>query len=144
MIVTSVAYGFKLDLLQQLAQDQFRIALYTERANLGPETEFYTPEGEVIGPGYSAGGLVLTGFRALLDSFVGPDQVRRVVALVDWEDPVWPYATITARGALIYNFSRGNRTVGAIDLDKNYTSTNGAFSVSLPEPTATTALIRIG
>jgi len=144
MIFTAVADVFKLDLLQQLSQDQFRMALYTDRANLGPDTIAYTPTGEVIGPGYTAGGIVMQGFKTLMDALIIPDQPPRMIAIVDWDDPMWPYATITARGALIYNYSKGNKAVGVIDLGQNYTSTNGSFMVTLPEPTAKTALIRIG
>jgi hypothetical protein len=143
MIFTAVTDAFKLGLLRDMSQDVFRMALYTDKANLGPETPTYTPNGEVIGPGYQAGGIVLAGYRVTLETFVEKD-VQRVVAIADWDDPVWPNATITARAVMIYNFTRGNRTVAVLDLGQNYTSTNGAFTVTLPEPTGQTALFQVG
>jgi len=134
MIRQAVADAFKLDLLRRLVSDVFRMALYTDGANIDQSTTHYTTDGEVYGPGYMAGGIVLQGLTIVLDGSV---------ALMDWADPVWPNASITARGALIYNFTQANRAVGIIDLGKNYTSTNGAFLVVLPEPTAKTSLIRI-
>jgi hypothetical protein len=135
MIIQALTNAFKLDLLQRLMSDVFRMALYADRAILDVNTLSYTPDGEVNGPGYAAGGLVLSGMSVVLEG---------TVALIDWADPVWPNATITARGALIYNFTQANRAVAVIDLGKNYASTNGSFMVMLPEPTAKNALIRIG
>jgi hypothetical protein len=135
MIVQSFANAFKLDLFNRLATDIFRMALYVEQAVLDATTPAYTTNGEVNGPGYTPGGIVLMDLAILLDGNV---------ALLDWADPVWPNTTITARGALIYNYTRGNLAVGIIDLGKNYTSTNGSFTIVLPEPTAKTSLIRIG
>jgi len=136
MIVQTLYDGFNFDLAvgYHQASDVYRMALYTADADLGPNTAAYTTSGEVIGDGYVPGGQILKGFQILRDG--------RVV-MYDWEDPVWPRATITARGALIYNFSKGNRVLGVLDMGKNFSSTNGNFMVALPEPTTKTALIRI-
>ena len=67
-----------------------------------------------------------------------------VQALVDWStDPSWTSATITARGALIYNSSKSNKSVAVIDFGTDKTSTAGTFTVVLPAATASNALIRI-
>lgn len=137
MIVQGVADSFRLEILTGVHQpkDVYRIALYRATAELSPITTQYQTDGEVIGsPGYDAGGQILTGYQVAL-------QDR--VAFLDWADPLWPLATITARGALIYNASKGNRAVAVLDLEKDFTSTNGNFLVMLPEPTSQTALIRI-
>lgn len=137
MIVSAIVDSFLLEILQGIHQpgDEYRIALYLEQASLGAQTKVYTPLQEVNAAGYKPGGQKLTGYLAKLD---GP------VALLDWEDPVWPNASITARGALIFNFTKGNRAVVVMDLGKDYVSTNGEFKVFLPEPTAETAVVRIG
>jgi hypothetical protein len=136
MIVAGLSRSFLTDILMGVHQptDVYRIALYTRAADLTRETPAYTAQGEVIAPGYSAGGLVLLGYNVLRDADA---------AVLDFADPVWPNATITARAALIYNFSKDNRAVVVLDLGKDVTSTNGSFTVTLPEPTATTAVVRI-
>jgi hypothetical protein len=137
MITQAITDSFILEILQGIhtPQDEYRMALYTADAILDRLTVVYTPVGEVIGQGYGAGGLKLNGYTA---------QSQDGWAFLDWADPVWPFATITARGGLIYNFSKGNRAVAVLDLEKNFTSTNGNFIVTLPEPTPVTALIGIG
>jgi len=136
MIVQSLADSFTFDLVSglHLPTDLYRIALYTADADLGPTTSAYTTKGEVVGDGYIPGGQLLKEYQLVRD---------QRVAMFDWADPVWPRATITARGALIYNFSKGNRALGVLDMGKSYSSTNGNFMVTLPEPTTKTALIRI-
>jgi len=135
MIQQSIVNSFRFDLLMRMATDTFRMALYTADAMLSEATPAYQTTDEVIGPGYSAGGIVLTGF------VVGQDGR---FAFASWTDPVWPISSITARGALIYNATQANRAVAVLDLGQNYTSTNGKFTVALPELTVNTALIRIG
>jgi hypothetical protein len=145
MIVQALVDAFLLDLLKSVAQDVFRMALYTADADLSAATPAYMTQGEVpvsfAGPngneptGYGAGGIVLTGLTVHLEGGV---------AFLDWADPVWPRSTITARAGLIYNFSKNNRAVAVLDLGKNFTSTNGNFTVTLPPPTAAEALIGIG
>lgn len=136
MIVTALTNAFLLDLLARTMQDVFRIALYTDAASLGPGTPTYTTVGEAQGQGYKAGGQVLTG--CLCDCQPGE------AAWMTWANPVWPKSSIVARGALIYNASRGNKAVASLDLGKNFTSTDGDFLVKLPPPGAATALIAIG
>ena len=141
MIVSGLAHSFKLDVIERMAQDVFRMALYLADASLNNLIPLYTTVGEVQAPGYTAGGIVLTGYKAVMD---GP------MAMISWADPVWSKSSITARGALIYNYSRGNRAVAVVDLgpspsgdSRGYTSSNGDFVVTLPELTTKTALIRI-
>lgn len=132
MIVPGTVNTFLLEILQGIHQptDVYRLALYTKDADLSPDTEGYTTEGEVFGQGYGAGGLTLSAFQAALE-----DRM----ASIDWADPTWPNATITARAGLIYNYSKGNRAVVVLDFGENVSSTNGSFMVTLPEP-----VVRIG
>lgn len=116
--------------------DQYRIALYTARAHLGPWTPTYTPDGEVeSGNGYQRGGQVLAGYQCGLDGDV---------AVLGWREPVvWPNSTITAFGALIYNATKGNRALVVVDFSKPIVSTDGPYRLLMPPISAESALIRI-
>jgi hypothetical protein len=54
----------------------------------------------------------------------------------------WPGASFIARGALIYNVTKSNKSVAVLDFgaDKSFNSINN--TVAMPVNTATTALIR--
>lgn len=136
-ITQALCNSFKLEILNGVhrAEDEYRLALYTSLASLNEDTTRYTPDNEVIGAGYTAGGLTLADRQARLDGRV---------AVVDFANAIWPVATITARGALIYNASRDGRAVAVFDFGGDVSSTNGEFRVALPEPTADEALIRVG
>lgn len=55
--------------------DQYKIALYTPRANIAPWTQVYSPDGEVPdGNGYQRGGRILAGFQCGIDGTVGFDN----------------------------------------------------------------------
>lgn len=130
-----------------LPADQYYAALYLPTAKLDTSTTFrYVADGEVPESrmderrdthptGYKTGGQLLTGRQIARDG---------AVSFLDWDDPMWPRASITARVVLIYNRSRENRVVAIFEMDQTYTSTNGNFLVVFPEPTAKTALVRIG
>ena len=63
--------------------------------------------------------------------------------MLDFADASWASATITARGALIYNSTKSNKAVYIIDFSADKTSTNGTFTVTFPTADATNGLIRI-
>ena len=135
---SAICNSFKQELLQgiHLAADAYMIALYTNSAALTKATTAYAATAEVGASGtYVAGGMALVGFTVALDGDT---------AYIDWTtDPEWTGATITARGALIYNATRANKAVAVIDFGADKTSTAGSFKVQLPAPAAATALIRI-
>jgi hypothetical protein len=126
----------KLDALQLLCPsgNTYKIALFTSSAVLGASTTVYSTTGEVTGTGYTAGGATLTGYAASLDSST---------AILDFADPTWANSTITARGAVIYDATNGNKVRAVLDFGADITSTNGTFSVTLPAAAAATAVIRI-
>jgi hypothetical protein len=113
----------------------YKMALYTSAATLGAATTAYSATNEVAnGGGYTTGGITLTGRAVSLVSGVG---------ILDWTDPVWAAATITARGALIYNDTVvGKPAIGVLDFGADITSTNGNFTVDLPAAGAATSLVR--
>jgi len=45
--------------------DQYRMALYKAQAPIGPDTEAYTTDGEVVGDGYEAGGRNILNWRVM-------------------------------------------------------------------------------
>jgi hypothetical protein len=134
--------SFKQEMLQagqNLATDTLRMALYTAFSDIGQLTTVYTAANEVpTGNGYTAGGVVMTGVTISTQT-TGPDAGT---VYVDFADVSWPGANFTARGALIYNTTRSNKSVAVLDFgsDKTFTSTNN--TVTMPANTATTALIR--
>ena len=113
-----------------------KIALYTSSASLGATTATYTTSAEVSGTGYTAGGVTLSSQAVAYDS-------TNNVAYFDAADPSWSSATITARGAIIYNNSKSNASIAVLDFGSDYSSSNGTFQVQLPSAAYNTALIRI-
>lgn len=116
--------------------DVFKIALYTSSATLGASTTAYTTSGEVSSSGtnYTAGGNTLTN--------VTP-STGGTTAFTDFADTVWANATLTARGAMIYNSSKSNKAVCILDFGSDKTSTAGDFTIIFPTADASNAIIRI-
>ena len=135
MIAQTLTTSFKVDLfngVQNFSTDTFNIALYTASASLGSDTTTYTAIGEVTGAGYVAGGIALTGTTV---------AVSGTTAFVDFATAVFS-AAVTARGALIYNVSKGNKAVAVLDFGADKTST-ATLTVTMPANTSTSALIRL-
>jgi hypothetical protein len=135
-ITTAICNSYKQEILEGVhaSTDTYKIALYTDSATLGAATTAYSSTNEVAnGGGYTTGGLTLQNYQSGLSSST---------AYITFDDPQWTTATITARGCLIYNSSKSNKAVAAFDFGSNVSSTNGTFTVDLPEAGAT-ALIRI-
>jgi hypothetical protein len=118
---------------QDLATDTLKLALYTGLATLGPNTTVYDTSYEVVGTGYVAGGNVLTGVTISTSS--------NGVVYVDFANSVWNPAAFTCRGALIYNASKGNKSVAVLDFGSDKTCQT-SFTVQMPENTSTSALLR--
>jgi len=136
-ITQAMCSSFKEELLggiHDLDTDTIKIALYTSSATLGAATTAYSTTNEVSGTGYTAGGNTLTSPVISLDG---------TTAIVDFDNTTWTSATITARGALIYNSSKANRAIAVLDFGADKTSTDGDFTVTMPAAAAATALIRI-
>jgi hypothetical protein len=118
--------------IHDLDTDVLKFALYTGQADLSQATTVYTTSQEVVGAGYTAGGEILTGVQVLLSG---------TTAYVTFNNPVWTGASFTCRGGLIYNTSKANRAIAVIDFGADKTA-SGTFTITLPQPTATTALLR--
>ena len=134
--------SFKKELLQGThnftasSGNTFKLALYTNSASFTAATTAYTSGNEVSNSGsYSAGGGTLTNVTPTSSGTTG---------LTDFADLAFTSATITARGALIYNDSAaGDPTVAVLDFGADKTSTTGTFTIQFPTADATNAIIRI-
>lgn len=119
------------------AADVFKLALFTSSATLGAATTAYSTSSEVSSSGtnYPAGGLTLTISQA-------PTSTG-TTAWLDFDDLTFPSATLTARGALIYNVTQSNKAVAVLDFGSDKTSTAGNFTIQFPAAAASTAILRI-
>lgn len=130
--------SFRSDIVQggqNLATDTLKMALYTAYATLNPNTAVYDSSNEVTGTGYTAGGNVITGVT------IATDTASNTV-YINFDNVSWPGAAFTARGALIYNSSKSNKSIAVLDFgsDKLFTSTSNI--VTMPVNSASTALLR--
>src|SRR5215469_4471116 len=109
--------NFRPDLLQGRHNfnpdgDTFKIALYTNQARLDLlNTVAYTVDGEVSDSTYTPGGMEAVSqgiFQPGVNSN-GPDIPQ--MAYVTFAPVVWPLANFTARGALLYNATKGNAAI---------------------------------
>ena len=132
-IIQTQTTSFKAELYQavhNLLTDTIMIALYTGNVSLGYATTVYSNTNEVTGTGYTAGGVVMTGVTINTSGYV---------AYVNFSNVVFN-AAVTARCALIYNASKGNKSICVIDFGSDKTSSN--FTITMPANTSTAALIR--
>jgi hypothetical protein len=114
------------------SSDTYMIALYTAAAaSLDATTTAYTGAGEITGAGYTAGGIVLSGFTVGLSGNT---------AYLTWTtNPSWTSATITADTALIYDLSKSNAAVAVLSFTST-SSTNGTWTLVLPAAGATSTI----
>ena len=133
-IVQTQTTSFKAELYQgvhDLTTDVIKIALYTASADLNEATTVYSSTNEVVASGYTAGGNILTPVTVSSSGYT---------AFVGFPNTSWT-ATLTARCALIYNVTQGNKAIAVLDFGSDKTSTT-TFTITMPANTASTALIR--
>jgi len=121
----------------------FKLALYaigsggksSTTATLGAASTVYVTTGEVASSGtYVTGGGGLTK--------VAPAS-SGTTAFTDFGNIAFTTASITARGALIYNDTNGDKAVAVLDFGSNKTSSSGSFTIQFPAADASNAIIRI-
>lgn len=145
-IQQTVTTSFKVEILQAVhnfgptSPDTFKIALYDAYANIGPTTTAYSTDNEVSGTGYTAGGNTLVISQSPTS---GSNTQQIPTAYVSFANSAWPSASFTARGALIYNSTQGNKSVAVLDFGSDKTVVNQTFTVVFPTPTANDAVVRI-
>ena len=140
-----MATSFKQQLLEGVHDfrltggDTFKLALYTNSASFTAATTAYTATNEVANSGsYAAGGGTLTRIDPTTSG---------TTAFTDFADLSFTTATITARGALVYNTTPAhtytNPVALVLDFGADKTSTAGTFTIQFPTADATNAVIRI-
>jgi len=126
-ISQAMATSFKAEILDEqhdLVADTLKIALYTSSASLGATTTAYSTTNEVAnGNGYATGGVTLAN-KAVSTS--------GTTAYFDADDPTWTSASFTARGALIYNDTNGDKAIAVLNFGGDFTVSSGTFRIVFP------------
>tara|TARA_R100001198_G_C5080791_1_gene122395 strand:- start:82 stop:501 length:420 start_codon:yes stop_codon:yes gene_type:complete len=136
-ITQAMCTQFKRDVmlgLHDLDTDTIKVALYTSSATLGATTTAYATTNEVVGTGYTAGGVTLANASVITNSTSG---------CFDSDNPEWTSATFTARGALIYNDTESDLAIAVLDFGGDFSVAGGTFRIVFPAQTANTAIVRI-
>jgi hypothetical protein len=135
VIFQTQTLSFKAELPQavhNLLTDTIKLALYTSSATLDENTTVYSVTNQVVGTGYSAGGVVLTGVTL---------STANNVVYIDFNDAVWNPASFTAAGGLIYNASKSNKSIAVLSFGADKIATN-TFTVQMPTNSYDSALLR--
>jgi len=148
-ILQTVTTSCKIELLQAIhnfgptSPNTFKIALFTAAANLSASTTVYTGgmTGEVAnGSGYTTGGNTLVISQSPTS---GNNQSAVPTAFISFSNTSWTSASFTARGALIYNSTQGNKSIAVLDFGADKTVTNDTFQIIFPTADANSAIVRI-
>ena len=154
-ITQSMTTSFKAEILlavhdfRDTGGDTFKLALYTSSATIDANTTAYTATNEATGTNYTAGGGTLTNGGVTASN----TSASAGTGFTTFSNLTFTNATVTARGALIYNNTPSangtanttltNASVVALDFGGDKTSTAGDFTIVFPAATNTTAIIRI-
>ena len=136
MIIQTVTTSFKNDILaglQDLNTDVLYIALYSNLADLGPQTLVYSSTAEVTSPGYAPGGQECQNVTV---------TTYESTVYISFNNVTWSNVAFTCRGALIYNKTKGNKSIAVLNFGSDKTCTS-SFTITLPANTANSALIRV-
>jgi len=139
-ITQAMCTSFKKELLTATHNfatggNAFKIALFTSSATMGATTTAYSTSQEVANSGsYAAGGGTLTKVAPTSSGTTG---------FTDFADFSFTTATITARGALIYNDTNSDKAVCVLDFGGDKSSSSGTFTIQFPAASASAAIIRI-
>lgn len=145
-ITTATPLSFKVEILTATHDftastgDTFKLALIKagHAGTYGAASTNYsdiTGNGdEASGTGYTTGGATLTSVTPVLDG---------TVAVCDFADVTWSGASFSARGAMVYNSSKGNKACAVLDFGENITVSSGNFVVTFPSPTNNTAVVKV-
>jgi len=146
-IAQTATTSFKVELLQAVhnfgptSPNTFKVALYTAAANIGATTTIYSSVNEVPnGNGYTTGGNTLVISTSPTS---GNNTSGIPTAFVSFNNSSWTNATFTARGALVYNSTQGNKSVAVLDFGADKTVTNDTFQIIFPTADANSAIVRI-
>jgi hypothetical protein len=145
-ILQGATTSFKVELLQAVhnfgptSPNTFKVALYTANADINASTTIYSTTNEVTGTGYTAGGNTLVISTSPTS---GNNSSNIPTAYISFNNTSWTTATFTARAALIYNVTQGNKSVAVLDFGTDKTVSNDTFQIIFPTPDANSAIVRI-
>lgn len=148
-ILQTVTTSCKVELLQAIhnfgptSPNTFKIALFTAAADLSASTTVYTAgmTGQVAnGNGYTTGGNTLVISQSPTS---GNNQSAVPTAFISFSNTSWTSASFTARGALIYNATQGDKSIAVLDFGADKTVTNDTFQIIFPTADANSAIVRI-
>ena len=145
-ILQGATTSFKVELLQAVhnfgptTPNTFKVALYTANADINASTTVYSTTNEVTGTGYTAGGNTLVISTSPTS---GNNSSNIPTAYISFNNTSWTTATFTARAALIYNVTQGNKSVAVLDFGTDKTVSNDTFQIIFPTPDANSAIVRI-
>lgn len=154
-ITQAMTTSFKAEILlavhdfRNTGGDTFKLALYTSSASIDANSTTYTTSNEVTGTNYTAGGAALTNSGVTASN----TSSSAGTGFTTFSNLTFANATITARGAMIYNTTPSangtanttltNASVAVLDFGSDKTSTDGDFTIIFPAATNSTAIIRI-
>jgi len=154
-ITQSMTTSFKAEILlavhdfRSTGGDTFKLAMYTSSATIDANTTAYTATNEASGTNYTAGGGTLTNGGVTASN----TSTSAGTGFTTFSNLTFTNATVTARGALIYNTTPSangtanttltNAAVAALDFGADKTSTAGDFTIIFPTASNTAAIIRI-
>ena len=144
--------SFKLELLNGIhalgtsvvragtTADSFKAALYLATATVNAASTAYTVTGEVVGTGYTAGGVDLTG----TPDWVAPASSGTTAYSTPTASIVYTTVTLTTAfdAVMIYNSTQSNKAV-SVHTFGSQTITAGTLTLTMPTNDSTTGLIRI-
>ena len=137
----AICNSFKKELLEATHNfsnpggNSFKLAMYGTPATLGKSTTSFTTSGQVSSPsGYTSGG------KALVNAGT---SIATNTAITDFADLSFTGVTLTARGALIYNDTNGDKAVAVLDFGGDKTATSGTFTIQFQAFTTSAAILRI-
>jgi hypothetical protein len=129
--------------------DTFKLAMYTSSATIDANTTAYSATNEASGTNYTAGGGTLTNGGVTASN----TSTSAGTGFTTFSNLTFTNATVTARGALIYNTTPSangtanttltNAAVAALDFGADKTSTAGDFTIIFPTASNSAAIIRI-
>ena len=120
-----------------IATDTFKVALYVDSSHDQNTTAYSTTNEVAAGGGYTQSGSALSGLA-------GPtEDTSNHVAYVDWDDETWSSSTITASDCLIYDVTASNTSWYVGDFSGSKSSSNGAFTITMPAAAYNTSIVRI-
>jgi hypothetical protein len=154
-ITQAMTTSFKAEILLAVhdfrasSGDTFKLALYTSSASIDANTTAYTATNESTGTNYTAGGAALVNGGVTATN----TNASAGTGFTTFSNLTFSNATVTARGALIYNTTPSangtanttltNAAVAVLDFGSDKTSTAGDFTIIFPTNNNTSAIIRI-